>query len=365
MNSTQLPGTTRPGASDAIDPARVLAEGRNAVMPRLRECVGWLSEPIRTMATYHFGWTDPKGEPATLTGSSLRLGTMVLLSATLDDGSWHRAQDAAVAWTLMGNQTLVHDDILDRDQMRRGSPALWATFGTPAAVQVGDALLALAFEVLTAQPGKHTSESVRVLAATAREVCAGQVLDVELEGRANPTFDEALSVVESKTCSLLRCICRLGALHTNASREQVDAITEFGGHVGVVWQLRDDVADIWGDPGDQAEPPRSDINSRKKTLAVLSALRSNHPRREELQAFYSSTERPGDDDLRHVAALIQQCGGRAWCEDEIERQMTAARGCLRRASPHANTRRVIADYTSFITRRSLAPSPALHTEAGG
>ncbi|MEU4848336.1 polyprenyl synthetase family protein [Streptomyces gilvosporeus] len=350
--------TTAPGCTAAVSPETVLAEGRELVLPRLRECVEWLSEPVRTMVTYHFGWTDPQGKPAALTGSSLRLGTLVLLSATLDRGPWHRARDAAVAWTLMGNQTLIHDDILDEDRVRRGSPAVWAEFGTPAAVQTGDALLALAFEVLAAQPGPHTGEAVRVLAATAREVCTGQILDVELESRSCTTFDEALSVVEAKTCTLLRCICHLGALHTNATRDQVDALTEFGGHVGVVWQLRDDVADIWGDPGGRAEPPRSDIRSRKKTLAVLVALRSGHPFRNDLEAFYRSTHAADVDELQRVATLIEQCGGRAWCEEEIARRLAAARECLRRAAPDAGVRRVIADYTGFITRRSLAPARA-------
>ncbi|GAU70692.1 putative polyprenyl diphosphate synthase [Streptomyces sp. NBRC 110611] len=342
-------------SSDVKPREAVLAEARDMLLPRLRECVGWLAEPVRTMATYHFGWTDRHGEPVELTGSSLRLGTLVLLSATLDGGPWERARDAAVAWTLMGNQTLIHDDILDKDQVRRDRPALWAEFGTPAAVQAGDALLALAFEALAARPGPHTAEAVRVLAAAAHEVCAGQVLDVQLEDCPGATFEEALGVVEAKTSSLLRCVCRLGALHSAATRDQVDAITEFGGHVGVAWQLLDDFEDVWGDPGQETEPPRSDLRTRKKTLAVLTALRSDHPCRDELSAFYRSTHPAGDDELRHVAALIERCGGRAWCEAEIDRRLAAARRSLQHAAPVTRIRRGIADYTSFITRRSLAP----------
>jgi geranylgeranyl diphosphate synthase type I len=149
--------------------------------PALRDAVALLTEPVRHLAEYHFGWVDADGGPSAASGARRRAATLTLLCAGSREAHWNRARNAAVAGTLMYSAAVIHDDIIDRDRIRRGRPALWARFGVPAAIQTGNALLALSFELLAKQPGHIAIEAIRRMARTSHTICSGQVLDTHFE----------------------------------------------------------------------------------------------------------------------------------------------------------------------------------------
>ncbi|WP_165975908.1 polyprenyl synthetase family protein [Actinomadura rubrisoli] len=307
------------------------------------------------MALYHFGWRDEQGRPSAFAGRARSL-LCPLLSATVDGGSWERARDAAAAWYVMSGSFLIHDDVVDADRVRRGRLALWAQYGAPEAILTGDALLSAAFEILAEHSTHATVDAVRMLAGTACEVACGQILDVAAERRVEISSATALNTTVAKTCSYLRCGAYLGALYAQTNPDQVGAMADFGHHLGMIVQLSDDLADIWGDPDEAGIPARTDIVARKKTLPVVAALSSQRPERSELAQYYETTHTPDQDELQHLADLLDRCGGRAWCQQRMQDEVTAAHDCLDRAAAHPQARQNLADYALLLTHSSLASS---------
>ncbi|WP_328863188.1 polyprenyl synthetase family protein [Streptomyces sp. NBC_00306] len=181
----------------------ILLAARAVLDPSLRAAVAMLPEPLRGFAQFHYGWAGSDGAAAEGWLSRLRMPTLVLLSADINGDGWDGAVEAAAAWSLMGNHTLIHDDIMDRDSHRRGRPTLWTAFGTAAALQTGNALLALAIELLSEQGGPRIPAAIGRMGRTVQVMAAGQVADMDLEACTEVALEESMAVVEAKTPSHL------------------------------------------------------------------------------------------------------------------------------------------------------------------
>ncbi|MFI6044239.1 polyprenyl synthetase family protein [Nocardia sp. NPDC051321] len=277
---------------------------------------------------------------------------MPLLSATIDGGGWDRAGDATAAWYMLAGQVLIHDDIVDADRLRRGRPTLWVRYGIPEAILTGDALVGAAFELLTEVPSAITAPAARMLATATRHIANGQIMDVTAQAPTPNALNAALDMTVAKTCSYLRCGACFGALHTQSGPEQVAAMGQYGHHLGMIMQLRDDLADIWGDPTDSAELLGADLLKRKGSLPVVAALSSTRPERDELARYYQSKHVPDRDELRYLMGLLEICGARVWCDLRIDEELAAAHDCLDRAAPHPQARQHLLDYAAFIARCS-------------
>jgi geranylgeranyl diphosphate synthase type I len=293
--------------------------------PVLRDAVALLSEPVKHLAEYHLGWIDADGNPSAPRGTRRRAATLTLLCAGSDGGAWDRARNAAVAGTLMYTAAVIHDDIIDRDPIRRGRPALWAQFGTPAAIQTGDALLALSFELLASQPDHITEESIRRMAVASRTVCSGQVLDASFERSHDVSLADSFAMVEAKTAAPVGFFCAIGALARNGNTPAVEAAHAFGLDLGMALQLFDDLEGIWGEEAGSMEPHLSDLRTRKKIPVVAFCLHSSAPARARLADYYCHNDTEPDElQLHTVRSLIEECGGRTWLETQIGHHLQAA-----------------------------------------
>lgn len=302
---------------------RVLRRARELVDPVLRDAVALLPGSLATAAGYQFGWFDEHGIPVQgKAGKGVR-PALTVLCAEAAGGTGEAAARAAAAVELVHDFSLVHDDIMDGDDTRRHRPTVWAAYGVPAAVLAGDALLALAVGVLPRSPD---GEATRRLAQALLALVQGQARDVEFEQRDHVDVAEYLAMAEGKTAALIECACALGALSADADPPTVRLLSRFGHHLGLAFQLVDDILGIWGAPGVTGKPALSDLRARKKTYPVVLALAD---RNGEFARLYGQplTGAGLDEALR----CLDRLDLRRRTEEEARRQVRLALACLTEA----------------------------------
>ena len=214
-------------------------------------------------------------------GKALR-PALALLSARAAGAPPERGVTAAVAVELVHNFSLLHDDIMDNDTERRHRPTAWTVFGVGAAILAGDALLALAQDMLLEDSNPQGAWAARCLSAAVQRLIGGQGSDLAFEKRDNVTLAECLDMAGDKTAALMACACSIGAVHLGAPPTLAMALAGFGAHVGLAFQLTDDLLGIWGAPEVTGKPVRADLRARKKSLPVVAALTSETRQGREL-----------------------------------------------------------------------------------
>ena len=327
----------------------VLAWSRSVVDPAMHAALDTLSPPVRHIAGYHLGWHDEHGRPHTAAGGKAIRPTLAMLSADAVGGDAQDAVPAAVAVELVHNFSLLHDDVMDGDETRRHRPTAWRVFGVGPAILAGDALLALANEVLA----RASAQSVAVawLAAAVRDLVSGQQADLSFERRTDVGLAECLAMAEHKTASLMGVSCALGALVGGAAPERVDRLLAFGHEVGIVFQLVDDLLGVWGKPAVTGKPAGSDLRSRKKSLPVVAALESAGPAGRELAELYYRDNPLSPDEIDRATTLIERAGGRDWAEREVEKRLARAVDQLHAAEPVDHPAAELAALARLISHR--------------
>ncbi|MGH3802091.1 MAG: family 2 encapsulin nanocompartment cargo protein polyprenyl transferase [Pseudonocardiaceae bacterium] len=329
----------------------LLREAQAVVEPGLRAAVERLPEPVRTVVGYHFGWWDSHGRPTDSAGGKAIRPALALGCARVVGGTLDSAVAGAVAVELAHNFTLLHDDVMDGDQTRRHRPAVWTVFGAPMAILAGDALMVAAVEVLAIHPSSLGGAAVRLMCEALSEVVCGQSADLAFEQRDDVSLDECVAMAVGKTGALIGCACALGALLAGADLSQVRQLRQFGHHLGVAFQLTDDLLGIWGDPETTGKPVRSDLRVAKKSLPVVAALTSGTAAGRELSRLYLGTDPLDEVDLEQVVSLIEQAGGRAWARNEAVRQLNTALSCLAEADPDPQAAGQLVAVSQLITHR--------------
>ena len=325
-------------------------ELRSLTLSGLRGAIDRLPDPLRHLAAYQFGWRDEHGRPADGSPGKLVRPALTFLCARAAGGGTEAAMPAAVAVELVHNFSVLHDDVMDGDAMRRHRPTVWSAFGTARAVLLADALLALAFQTVAAVG----QESATVLSDALLDMVQGQAKDLAMEKDGTGTLADGLATAAGKTGALLSCACRLGALSAGAGEEQAAWYGEFGAHLGLAFQLADDILGIWGDPTATGKPVHSDLRSRKKSLPVLAALTSGGAAAEPLALLYGRDPTPPftTDDCARLARLIEKAGGRAWAEERGRQAYADAGAALERARPEPGAATDLLALADALTHRT-------------
>lgn len=183
-----------------------------------------------------------------------------------------RALRPAIAIEMFHNFTLLHDDVMDRADLRRGRPTVHKKWNEATAILSGDAMLTLASVILSQTPTERLAEMSALLNQTAMEVYEGQQYDMDFEHRLDVSEDEYIEMIRLKTSVLLGCACRMGALLANADSRSEKAIYDFGVELGLAFQLRDDYLDTYGDTAIFGKATGGDILNNKKTWLSVAAL---------------------------------------------------------------------------------------------
>jgi geranylgeranyl diphosphate synthase, type I len=363
----------------AVMPAGV-ETARDLVGPALAAAVERLTPDVRKVAAYHLGLAGPEGAPpgtaaaaggpargavgaagadgrasgrrgrAPGAGKALR-PALTLLSARAASAAPERGVPAAVAVELVHNFSLLHDDIMDADTERRHRPTAWTVYGTGAAILAGDAMLALAQDILLEDAAASGVWAARALSAAVQRLIAGQGADLAFEQRDDVSLPECLAMAGDKTAALMSCACSIGCIHVGAPAELAMGLAAFGAHAGLAFQLTDDLLGIWGAPEVTGKPVRSDLRARKKSLPVVAALSAGTPEARKLAALLARQEALSEDELALAAGLVEAAGGKGWTEAEAATQLAAAHQCLADTDMPAAVRAEFAGIAEFITAR--------------
>ncbi|WP_250563056.1 family 2 encapsulin nanocompartment cargo protein polyprenyl transferase [Sphaerisporangium fuscum] len=258
---------------------------------------------------------------------------------------------AAVAVELVHNFSLLHDDVMDGDGTRRHRPTAWRVFGVSGAILAGDALLALASDVLAASGHPAAPEATRILGAAVLDLVEGQSADVAFETRDDVTLPECVTMAEGKTGALLGAACALGALFGGGDAERIEHLRGFGNRLGLAFQLVDDLLGIWGNPAVTGKPVYSDLRNRKKSLPVVAALTSGTPAGKELAAMYGREQAPSGAELERAAALVDAAGGRAWSQERADHLLAEALTHLTSATPSPQAAAELHALAHLVTHR--------------
>lgn len=314
----------------AVDVTALLERGRTLATPVLKAAVDRLASPMDTVSAYHFGWIDAQGNPADGDGGKAVRPALAVLSAEVTGAAPETGIPGAVAVELVHNFSLLHDDLMDGDEQRRHRDTVWKVHGPAQAILVGDALFALANEVLLELGTVEAGRATRRLTTATRALIDGQAQDISYEHRDRVSVEECLEMEGNKTGALLACASSIGAVLGGADDRTADTLEKYGYHLGLAFQAVDDLLGIWGDPVSTGKQTWSDLRQRKKSLPVVAALAAGGPASERLgeilaaDAKSSDFENFSEEEFAARAALIEEAGGREWTAAEARRQHTIA-----------------------------------------
>ncbi|MFE0738028.1 polyprenyl synthetase family protein [Streptomyces sp. NPDC058855] len=351
--------TAHPGspAVDTADVTALLERGRTLSTPVLRAAVDRLAPPMDTVAAYHFGWIDAHGRPTDADSGKAVRPALALISAEAAGAPPETGVPGAVAVELVHNFSLLHDDLMDGDEQRRHRDTVWKVHGPAQAILVGDALFALANELLLELGTVEAGRATRRLTTATRKLIDGQAQDISYEHRERVTVEECLEMEGNKTGALLACAVSIGAVLGGADDRTADKLEEFGYHLGLAFQAVDDLLGIWGDPEATGKQTWSDLRQRKKSLPVVAALAAGGEASERLARLLAEDAKSNEfdsfseEDFAYRAALIEEAGGRDWTSEEARRQHTVAIRALHEVGMPAPVREQLIALADFVVVR--------------
>jgi len=254
---------------------------------------------------------------------TLRLGgkrirpTLLMAANAMFGGSDDMVRGAALGIETFHNFTLLHDDLMDRSPLRRGQPTVYRKWDENTAILSGDTMYALAWRYFLRQPSPRLQEILNCFNETAIEVCEGQQYDMNFERRSDVGIDDYMMMIRKKTAVLLAGALKIGALYAGAPDSEVQKIYDFGIHMGLAFQLQDDLLDGYGDVAVFGKQTGQDIRDNKKTYLPLRAMEmANKDQQKLLAALFSSKEADDEEKkVKQVMALYDEIGLR----DEVKR----------------------------------------------
>lgn len=232
---------------------------------------------------------------------------LLLLSYNLFFDDIRNAVPAAVAIEVFHNFTLLHDDIMDKADVRRNQPTVHKKFSENAAILSGDVMAFLSYDYLFQCKSEKLVDAIKLFTKTAIEVCEGQQLDMDFENRLDVTEQEYLEMIKLKTAVLLACGLKAGALLANASDEVANQLYEYGLNLGLAFQLQDDLLDSFGNQKTFGKRIGGDILANKKTFLLIKAMENApQPLKSELLGWLSKPEYVEEEKISSVLKIYNQ-----------------------------------------------------------
>lgn len=244
--------------------------------------------------------------------------TLMLLAYNLYKDNPEDILMNACALETYHNYTLLHDDLMDNADMRRGHLTVHKKWNDNTAILSGDSMLVLAFQRMMQCDTKHLKDILDLFTVTALEIGEGQQYDMEFETRNDVKEEEYIEMIRLKTSVLLACALKIGAILADASAEDADNLYKFGEQIGLAFQLQDDYLDVYGDSKVFGKEIGGDITSNKKTYMLINAFnKANDAQREELTRWVSARDFDRNEKVDAVTRLYNEIGIDQLAQDKI------------------------------------------------
>ena len=259
---------------------------------------------------------------------------LAMIASRMFDGKDEEVLPAALALEVFHNFTLLHDDVMDKADMRRGRPTVHVKWNENTAILSGDQMLIEAYKLLSGVPADKLPKVLQLFNQMATEICEGQQYDVDFESQEQVALDDYLMMIRLKTSVLLANALQIGAYIAGADEQAQDALYQFGIAVGLAFQIQDDILDVWGDPQTFGKAVGGDISCNKKTFVYLTAKQRsttlNHSTQplnhstQPLNHWYSQVLEDNTEKIAAVKAIFEQLGVREACEAVVAQYTQSA-----------------------------------------
>lgn len=259
---------------------------------------------------------------------------------------------AALALEVFHNFTLLHDDVMDHADVRRGRPTVHVKWDDNTAILSGDQMLIEAYKLLAKVPSGKVQRTLEMFNEMATGICEGQQYDVDFEHANAVSIDDYMLMIEKKTSVLLAFAMKIGGYIAGANEQQQEALYQFGLHIGLAFQIQDDILDVYGDPKTFGKAIGGDICCNKKTFLLITALENADPEtKAELLQWMMATGRD-EEKIAAVTAIYTRLGVRQTAEDVIEQHTATALRQLDVLPQNNATTQLRALAERLVTRKS-------------
>lgn len=301
---------------------------------------------------------NPKGlyEPIeyilSLGGKRIR-PSFLLMSANLYTDDLSAAVAPAAAFEIFHNFTLLHDDLMDKADQRRGKLTVHKKWDENTAILSGDVMLVVAYKQLSHIDAAHLSQILPVFSKMAAEVCEGQQYDMAFEKRDNVSQTEYLEMIHLKTAVLLGASLKVGAILADAPKEDATHLYDFGVSLGIAFQLMDDLLDVYGDPKTFGKKIGGDILCNKKTFLLINA--GNYLSLEiqnELKMWMNSANSNPDEKIAAVTAIYNKIGVKKICEEYMQIYYERALSSLAKVKVEEGRKKVLQEVVETLMHRN-------------
>ena len=255
----------------------------------------------------------------------------------------------ASAIELFHNFTLVHDDIMDKADLRRGKETMHKKYGQNTAILSGDVMMIKAYELLSTINPTHLPAILQLFNKTAREVCEGQQLDMDFESRENVAMEEYLEMIGLKTSVLIAASLEMGAILQDASLEDRELLYEFGLNLGIAFQIQDDYLDAFGDPEKFGKTVGGDITQNKKTFLLIYAL--EHANEADKAALNKLLQIDTSDKVESAKTIYRNCNADTWTKELIQKYLSKAMLSLEKLPIDNDRKAPLKELAAYLIQR--------------
>lgn len=254
---------------------------------------------------------------------------LTLMAADLFGRKTDDVIDAAIAIEIFHNFSLVHDDLMDNADLRRGFETIHKKWSVNSAILSGDTLLIEAYKYIAKVPQEVLPEVLRLFSDTAMEICKGQQYDMDFEQRLDVTEEEYIEMIRLKTAVLIACALKIGAIIAGAPAKDAEMLYKFGINIGLAFQLKDDLLDVYGNPETFGKNIGGDILCNKKTFLLIRGLKNaNDVQKKELLSWLAAVHYEPEAKIKFVKNIYDQLNLKYIVEKLIEKYYLASLDCL-------------------------------------
>lgn len=294
---------------------------------------------------------DPVKYVLSIGGKRVR-PVLMLLAYNMYKEDPERILMPACALETYHNYTLLHDDLMDNADVRRGVPTVHRKWDANTAILSGDSMLVLAYHRMLRCDADKQPEVMSLFTETALEIGEGQQYDMEFENRNDVTEAEYIEMIRLKTSVLLACALKIGAILAGASSEDADNLYKFGEQIGLAFQLQDDLLDVYGDPKVFGKAVGGDITCNKKTYMLINAFqRANDNQRAELERWVTAKDFDRNEKVAAVTDIYNQIGIRQICEEKINYYFEESKKYLAKVNVDDERKQILRQYTAEMMKR--------------
>ena len=296
------------------------------------------------------GLYEPVRYVLSMGGKRLR-PTLTLMAYALYKEDTERALPTAIGLETYHNHTLLHDDLMDKADMRRGKPTVHKKWDENTAILSGDTMLIMAFQHILRTDCHRLPEVLNLAARTMQEICEGQQYDINFENRNDVREEEYIEMIRLKTSVLLACALKAGALIADAPEEDCEQLYQFGEKIGLAFQLQDDYLDCYGDPAVFGKQIGGDICCAKKTFMLINAFnRANDAQKAEINRLLNDVDER-EEKVAGVLALYDELEIPALCHERMETLYAEARRIFDSLPIAAERKQPLWDYAEKLLNR--------------